>query len=114
MIDWSQIKQLEDDIGAEDFGEVIVIFLEEVEETIDKLRSGDAFPVDEIESTMHFLKGSALNLGFQDFADLCSDGESKAKNGAGTEVALSQVVSLYDASKVEFLANAATHTSYQP
>lgn len=114
MIDWAQVKQLEDDIGAEDFGEVIVIFLEEVEETIDKLRGTNALPDGELESTMHFLKGSALNLGFQDFAEYCSQSESKAKEGLGGDVELGQVVTLYDASKVEFLTSASAHTSYQP
>jgi HPt (histidine-containing phosphotransfer) domain-containing protein len=114
MIDWIQVKQLEEDVGAEDFGEVVVIFLEEVEETIDKLRATSVMGDAELEPTMHFLKGSALNLGFKDFAEYCSIGEAKAKAGEGGEVALEQVVSLYDQSKTAFMAAAQDHTSYRP
>ena len=30
MIDWPRVKELKDEIGAEDFGEVVDLFLEEV------------------------------------------------------------------------------------
>ncbi len=39
MIDWLQIKALPDDVGAEDFEEVVEIFIEEVAEIVERLRS---------------------------------------------------------------------------
>ena len=31
MINWDKVEELRQDIGAEDFGEIVVVFLEEVE-----------------------------------------------------------------------------------
>jgi len=52
MIDW-----------AEDFDEVVELFLEEVDEAIVALR--DLTDLSELEPQCHFLKGSALNIGQQ-------------------------------------------------
>ena len=65
---------LRDEVGAEDFDEVLELFLEEVEETLGHL--GDAGR--SIEHDLHFLKGSALNLGFTETARLCIEGERGA------------------------------------
>ena len=35
MIDWSRVEELRDKIGAEDFDEVVELFLSEVEDRID-------------------------------------------------------------------------------
>lgn len=35
MIDWARIIELHDEIGADDFNEVVELFLSEVEERID-------------------------------------------------------------------------------
>jgi len=76
MIDWARVAQLREEIGAEDFSEVIEIFLEEVESEIAPLRQ--TCTPSQLEAVLHFLKGSALNLGFATFAELCADGETKA------------------------------------
>ena len=39
MIDWERIIVLRDEVGAEDFGEVVELFLDEVEEVISRLRA---------------------------------------------------------------------------
>ena len=36
MIDWSRVNELRDEVGAEDFEEVVELFLEEVEEVIEE------------------------------------------------------------------------------
>lgn len=77
MIDWDRVSELRDEIGAEDFGEVVEIFLEEVDAAIEALGDG----ADSLEAQLHFLKGSALNLGFDAFASLCQKGESAANQG---------------------------------
>jgi len=83
MIDWSRVAQLRDEIGAEDFAEVAELFLLEVEDTLFRL-DGAADNPEEMRELMHFLKGSALNLGFSDLSTVCSQGEA---NSAGIDVA---------------------------
>jgi HPt (histidine-containing phosphotransfer) domain-containing protein len=102
MIDWTRIEELRTEIGAEDFGEVVKLFLEEVEGEIALLRGG--CPNDELESRLHFLKGSALNLGFRQFSAMCQAGESAAATGYPERVDLPATVASYDASKADFIA----------
>ncbi len=105
MINWTRVRELEDDIGAEDIGEVVEIFFDEVEEVINDLRRGNIGR--DLEADMHFLKGSALNLGFDRLGRLCSDGEKLAANGQDKYVPVSQILSVYDASKIELLGQLA-------
>ena len=78
MIDWSRVEGLRDEIGAEDFDEVVELFLSEVEDRIDvALTKAES---ESFEGDLHFLKGSALNLGFDQFAQLCGAGEQQAAN----------------------------------
>ncbi len=105
MIEWSRIEELREEIGEEDFEEVVEIFLEEVEDVIALLREG--VPDDQLESHLHFLKGSALNLGFKSFSGLCQTGETAAAQGYYGEIDLSDVVSSYELSKTEFLSTLA-------
>jgi HPt (histidine-containing phosphotransfer) domain-containing protein len=79
MINWARVVELREEIGAEDFDEVVELFLCEVEERVEHLDSEK--PLSEIEEDLHFLKGSALNLGFTSFANLCHEGEIKAQTG---------------------------------
>ena len=101
MIDWARVEELRDEIGADDFGEVVEIFLEEVEEEIAALRAGVGD--DALESKLHFLKGSALNLGFRDFSVLCQAGETAAAAGEYGRIDLPRIIATYEASKGEFL-----------
>lgn len=101
MIDWARIHELRDEIGAEDFGEVVELFLSEVEERLETLNADK--PLGELEEDMHFLKGSALNLGFDQMASLCHDSEKCARSGnAGT--CIDTILESYQASKTEFLS----------
>lgn len=102
MIDWSRIDELREQIGEEDFAEVVELFLEEVEEVIGRLRTQER-PAS-LEEDLHFLKGSALNLGFDKFSQACQVGESMAAAGQSHEVALDAILTTYDTSKVAFLA----------
>lgn len=107
MINWPRIAQLRDEIGAEDFGEVVQLFLEEVEEVIDRMR--DSPDPDRLESDLHFLKGSALNLGFRSFSTLCQDGERMAAAGRANEVDVAAVVRNFEQSRDLFQAELAAH-----
>ncbi|MES0825559.1 Hpt domain-containing protein [Ruegeria sp. SCP11] len=107
MIDWSRVRQLRDEMGAGEFDEVVEIFLDEVRETIDRLhKDTDRL---EFEQNMHFLKGSALSLGFDRFSKLCQDGERVAAAGEAAEVDLPAILQVYDESKAVFIAERAAN-----
>ncbi|MCK0151251.1 Hpt domain-containing protein [Marivita sp. S6314] len=80
MIDWTRVAELRDEIGAEDFEEVAELFLMEVEDSLSRLDAGTGDAV-QMQELMHFLKGSALNLGFSDVSTLCSQAEADAAQG---------------------------------
>lgn len=100
MIDWDRVNELKDEIGAEDFPEVVEIFLEEVDGTFARLKASGRAPGQE---DFHFLKGSALNLGFQELGALCQTNEMRAAAGEDV-VALQPVLEVYEKSKTAFLA----------
>ncbi|WP_027257002.1 Hpt domain-containing protein [Leisingera aquimarina] len=100
MIDWPRVTELREEVGAEDFGEVVEIFLEEVEEVIGKLQGGDH---SQLEQDLHFLKGSALNLGFEEFSALCLKGEQKSAHGKTEDVDIPAIIANFETSKSAFL-----------
>jgi HPt (histidine-containing phosphotransfer) domain-containing protein len=102
MIDWDRVCELRDEIGTEDFAEVVQLFLEETDEVAKKI--GKDRDPQALESELHFLKGSALNLGFRDLAALCQIGEKAAATGQGANVDLAKVVAVYEKSKATFAA----------
>ena len=104
MIDWQRISELRDEIGAEDFEEVVELFLAEVEETLEALPKAAE---SDLEAMLHLLKGSALNLGFQAFAELCLEGEAAARSGNAEQIDRVAVTRLYDESRSVFLQQSA-------
>ncbi|MFT4716231.1 MAG: HPt (histidine-containing phosphotransfer) domain-containing protein [Paracoccaceae bacterium] len=102
MINWNRVRELEQDVGAEVIGEIVELFLEEVEGVIELLRAGNRGG--SLAEDMHFLKGSALSLGFDRFGSMCGEGERLAANGQSDSVPVSAILAAYDVSKVEFLA----------
>ena len=103
MINWKRVEELRDEVGADDFEEIVQLFLEEVEEVIELLRGGDG--LDDLEAHMHFLKGSALNIGFSQFADLCQIGETLARDNRDEDVNVDGVIASYDQSRDVFLGH---------
>jgi HPt (histidine-containing phosphotransfer) domain-containing protein len=77
------------------------MFLDEADQAARAL-AADPAP-DEVEAQLHFLKGSALNLGLSDLAAICQDGERKAAAGYGALVDLAQVTRVYQASRAHLL-----------
>jgi HPt (histidine-containing phosphotransfer) domain-containing protein len=102
MINWERVRELQSDMGAEDFREVVALFLEEVEDVLMGLDAGPAAGA--MEAPMHFLRGSALNLGFSDLAALCTEGEKLAAQGRGGQIDLAAIHAAYQAAKAAFLA----------
>lgn len=102
MIDWKKVAALREEIGDDDFAEVVEIFIEEVSETVDRLR--EAPKIETLGADLHALKGSALNLGFIQFSELCQIGETHADQGNADKIALPPILSCYDASRDALLA----------
>ncbi len=101
MIDWDRVAELRDEIGTEDFGEIIDLFMIEVANSIEQLGRTPPHPR-AIEEQMHFLKGAALNLGFAELARLCREGEEKAIEGQPYAITAEEVRYCFEASRSEF------------
>ena len=102
MIDWTRVAELRDEIGPEDFDEVAELFLMEVEDTLGRLGKAEK-NASEMQELLHFLKGSALNLGFRDVSEVCSKGEKDAAQGH-CDVDIDQLKGLCAASRQAFEA----------
>jgi len=101
MINWERVEELRNEVGPEDFEEVIKLFLEEVDDTIGRLGQTEAEP--SLEEQLHFLKGTALNIGFGVFADLCQNGETAAAKGRAGDIDLDAIRIAYAEARQEFL-----------
>ena len=113
MINWAQIKQLEEDVGSEDLSEVVTLFLSEVDEAVSELDAVSGGTPQDIAAALHFLKGSAFNLGFQEFGDYCAEGESQAHGGEISQISFEKVQQLYDSSKTIFLSEISQHCAVE-
>lgn len=100
MICWERVNELRDEVGVQDFAEVVEIFLEEVDEVMARLRAGP--DPSTYETELHFLKGSALNLGFEALSDLCSKSEATARGPDRDSIDLLAVIQTYEKSKMAF------------
>lgn len=102
MIDWTRVEELRLEIGGEGLAEIVELFLDEVEGVVMRLMAAPDLAA--LEQDLHFLKGSAWNLGFVELGAICQDGEKRAAAGRGAEVDISAVADCYGASKVVFMA----------
>jgi HPt (histidine-containing phosphotransfer) domain-containing protein len=105
MIDWERVHDLRQEVGAREFEEVVDLFLEEVDEVMARLRRAPDPAT--FEEDLHFLKGSAMNLGFTELVRLCQAGESAAAAGRADTVDLGPVLASYDVARAAFLAGLA-------
>ena len=101
MIDWQQVLALKEEIGDDDFDEVVDMFLGEVEEGLGDLR--DDQHSSQLEASLHALKSSALNLGFRRFADPCAAGEGAEERGEPVDLA--PIFATYAESKAIFVSS---------
>lgn len=69
-VDWDRLNELRADIGEEDFADVALLFVAELQEKLDNLAPATATMAD-----FHFLRGSAANLGFMTLVDACTAAE---------------------------------------
>lgn len=99
MIDWTRVDELRSEVGDDGFDEVVELFLEESDEVIARIEgsTGAALGRD-----LHFLKGSALNLGLQSLAQLCQEGERLCNAGQSDAVDLRCLTETYHSAKASF------------
>lgn len=107
MIDWDRVYDLRNDIGASDFDEVTRLFLTEVEDALSNLESGAENGYTP-ENTFHFLKGAAVNLGFNRFANLCHAAETVCRRAPDAKIDTGALRHCYEMSKARFLAGIST------
>lgn len=93
MIDWGHVADLYTEFGEDGFGEVLQVFTTEVQDGLAQLKAAQT--ADEHRIAFHFLKGAALNLGFQDVSSFCSMGEMRAHRGEDFSVEKEQVITLF-------------------
>lgn len=100
MINWDRVNELRDEFGEGIFADIVAAFLEETDEVIERLRNTGLDS--SVGETMHFLKGSALNLGFSEMADLSETAERAAANNHATMDMISKVISSYERTRSQF------------
>lgn len=86
MIDRTRVDELRDEVGIAEFAEVVQLFCEEVEETLTRVQ---AHPSGALADDLHFLKGSALNIGMAEVGALCQKAEQtlRADSSASPDIA---------------------------
>ncbi|MDO5632765.1 MAG: Hpt domain-containing protein [Paracoccus sp. (in: a-proteobacteria)] len=104
MIDWNRVIELRNEVGPDEFGPVLELFMDEVEEIVMRLDASDPA---RLARDMHFLKGSAWNLGFAEFGALCQQGETLAMRGRTEDVKPEDFVACYSTSKQIFMRDLA-------
>ncbi|MEM9970280.1 MAG: Hpt domain-containing protein [Pseudomonadota bacterium] len=83
MIDWDRIAELRDEVGEDDFAEVLEMFFAEVDETLAGLRGANDAA---LKNGLHFLKGAALNIGMAEVSGLCLAGEKGLADGKAPDL----------------------------
>ena len=87
MIDQNRLSELRNDIGDDSFAEIIQLFCEEIEQAFVQLDTTDRNAAAE---TLHFIKGSALNIGLVEVGRLCEDAECSLRQGLGVDPSLAK------------------------
>ncbi len=99
MIDWERVSELRGDVGEEAFAEVRSIFIDEAEKLLSQFEAGGS---GKWEEDFHFLKSTALNMGFVEVARLCQDAELRARFGEAGPADAAAVAASFRASMTEF------------
>lgn len=98
MINWDRVSELREEVGEEDLAEVILLFCEEVEEVLAVL---DNATQADMPNHLHFLKGSALNIGFEAVSTRCQAEEANLKANPNTKPDISGIRADYASCKDE-------------
>ncbi|MDO5641299.1 MAG: Hpt domain-containing protein [Paracoccus sp. (in: a-proteobacteria)] len=101
MIDWKRVAALRAELGEAEFPPVVELFMDEIEGVVMRLAHSTA---EKLESDLHFLRGSAANLGFASFGARCHQGEVSLRADSLDGVDLAALLECYAATKREFVA----------
>jgi HPt (histidine-containing phosphotransfer) domain-containing protein len=102
VISVERVEELKSEVGADDFAEIVALFLADAEAVIERLRT--ARDPAEAEELLHALKGSALNIGFDALAGLCRDGQGAAAGTPAWAARHAQLVETFERSRSELFA----------
>lgn len=80
MLDKARLSELREEVGDSDIAEIVGLFCEEVEETLERLIGAARPPTPD---DFHFLKGSALNVGMIQLGALCRSAETALRKDPG-------------------------------
>ena len=98
LIEWKMVIDLREDVGHADFEEIVALFMEEVEETLSRIEKQALNS--RLADDLHFLEGSALNMGFAAFAAAC-----RAAEKAPAESNMDELKTLYFTTKDAYLSD---------
>lgn len=98
MVNWDRISELREEVGEEDLSEVLALFCEEVEEVLAELSNADQ---SSLKGHLHFLKGSALNIGFDTVSALCRAAEEVLSADPQAAVQTDDIRETYQAARAE-------------
>lgn len=96
MIDWARVLTLHDEVGADEFRPLVELFLDEIESVMMSIDPSDP---QSFEERLHFLKGSAWNMGLRAFGRLCELWESLVIRGGADGLDTRQIYDCYSQSK---------------
>ena len=102
MIDWDRISELQTEVGEDGLSEVVEIFFEEMDDAVAALQAASG--QGPLSEALHFLKGSAQNLGMSRLSELCAVQEAEARTGARTEAGMPDIVAALRAAREELQA----------
>lgn len=104
MIDHDRIAELREEVGENDLAEVLQLFCEEVEETLERLAKG---VFGDLAEEMHFIKGSALNIGMTEVGRLCQQAEKALRADAGCKPDIAPIAGAFRNAKGAILPKSA-------
>ncbi len=99
MIDWDRINELQAEVGEDGVIEIVEIFLEEMDEGINELAT--LTTASTIAEKLHFLKGSAQNIGLVTTSALCLDYERGMQCDASLRPDVLAIRASVDAARTE-------------
>ena len=100
MLNSARIDELKSEVGEDDFIEVVSLFCEEVEEVLSELPGAAA---SDLPGLLHFLKGSAFNIGLDHVGTLCQAEEARIQKDPGEPPDVSALLSAYQSAKSALL-----------
>ena len=106
MIDWEQVATLQTAVGRDDFSTIMCVFFKEVEEANAQLTMD--VTTDQFRDILHFVKGSALSVGFVELSEQCAQAEGDFTGSHQITSIWKEILTSYEKSKEHFLSNTGT------